>query len=66
MEQAGLRYKNLASRCRQSAAASDTHSEKAALLRMAEAYDRRAQDLEAEWQKAVESAEQPALPLLHS
>ena len=62
MERAGLRYKNLASRCRQSAA-SGTPPEKAALLRMAEAYDRRAEELEAEWQKAVESAKQPKLPL---
>ena len=63
MERAGLRYKNLASRCRQSAAASATPAEQAALLRMADAYDRRAEELEAEWQKAVENAKQPNLPL---
>ena len=63
MERAGLRYKNLASRCRQSAAATDTPTEKAALLRMAEAYDRRSEELEAEWQRAVESAKQADLPL---
>lgn len=62
MERAGLRYKNLASRCRQSAATAPP-TEKAALLRMAEAYDRRAEDLEAEWLKTVESAKQPDLPL---
>ena len=63
MERAGLRYKNLASRCRQSAGVSESPPEKAALLRMAEAYDRRAEELEAEWHKAVESARQPNLPL---
>ena len=63
MARAGLRYKNLASRCRQSAAASDKSPEKAALIRMAEAYERRAEELEAEWQRAVESAKQPYLPL---
>jgi len=63
MERAGLRYKNLASRCRQSASVSDSPLERAALLRMAEAYDRRAGEIEAEWQKAVESAKQPDLPL---
>jgi len=30
---------------------------------MAEAYDRRAGEIEAEWQKAVERAKQPDLPL---
>jgi hypothetical protein len=63
MERAGLRYKNLASRCRRSADASTINPEKAALLRMADAYDRRAEELEAEWQRAVESAKQPDLPL---
>ena len=47
MERAGLRYKNLASRCRQSASVSDSPPERAALLRMAEAYDRRAGEIEA-------------------
>lgn len=49
MERAGLRYKNLASRCRQTAAASSTASEREALLRMAAAYDRRAMDLKTDF-----------------
>ena len=64
MERAGLRYKNLASRCRAFAAASETPVDRGALLRMAEAYDQRATELEAEWRKKTEIAKQPDLPLL--
>ena len=56
MERAGLRYKSLASRCRESAAASNTPVDRGALLRMAEAYDQRANELEAEWRKKAEIA----------
>jgi hypothetical protein len=54
MERAGLRYKNLASRCRQSAAAASAPLEREALLRMAAAYDRRAMDLETDFYARVE------------
>jgi hypothetical protein len=63
MERAGLRYKKLASRCREFAIASEPNSNRSALLRMGEAYDRRADELECEWQETVENAGQTALPL---
>ena len=44
----GLRYRNLAARCRQSAALTDDVVGKTALLRMALAYDRRAVEAECE------------------
>jgi hypothetical protein len=46
MDRPGMRYRNLARRCRQSAAACEAMSDKTALLRMAESYDRRAAELE--------------------
>jgi hypothetical protein len=56
MECGGLRYKNLASRCRQSAAACSAPLEREALLRMAAAYDRRAMDLITDFNSRVEES----------
>ena len=46
MDGAGKRYRNLANRCRQSATASPSDKHRAALMRMARGYDRRANELE--------------------
>ena len=56
MDRPGMRYRNLARRCRQIAGARKATSDKAALLRMADAYDRRAVELEKEWELRVEGA----------
>ena len=68
MDRPGVRYKNLASRCRLFAAECNTTDNKAAaLLRMAESYDRRADELEDDWPRIAEDAKAPDLPLsLHS
>lgn len=54
MDRPGTRYRNLARRCRQSAAACEAMSDKTALLWMAESYDRRAAELEIEWELRLE------------
>ncbi len=46
MDHPGKRYRTLADRCRQSATASPSDTHRAALLRMARGYDRRANELE--------------------
>ena len=48
-EAGGARYKVLATRCRASAIVCQDDAAKAALLRMAGAYDRRAVEVEREW-----------------
>jgi hypothetical protein len=57
MDRPGMRYRNLANRCRQTAARSQSPADKVALLRMAEGYDRRADDLEKDWALKVEVAQ---------
>jgi hypothetical protein len=49
MDRPGVRYRVLAARCRQSAEVSADKTDKAALLRMARGYDRRAIEVENEW-----------------
>jgi hypothetical protein len=49
MEGPGVRYRILAARCRRCAEASAGSAARAALLRMARGYDRRAFDVENEW-----------------
>lgn len=49
MDRPGMRYRILATRCRQSAALAQSPTDKAALLQMATAYDRRASELESDW-----------------
>jgi len=49
MDLPGMRYKILATRCRQSAESAGKPEERAALLRMARGYDRRASEIESEW-----------------
>lgn len=49
MDLPGMRYRILATRCRQSAASTRTDGEKAALLQMAKNYDRRADEIESDW-----------------
>ena len=56
MDRPGVRYRVLATRCRQSAEVSADKADKAALLRMARAYDRRAFELENEWRLRKEKA----------
>ena len=56
MDRPGVRYRNLADRCRQIAATSASPVDKVALLRMAEGYDRRADDLDKDWALRVEAA----------
>ena len=50
MDRPGLRYRNLARRCREAATAREIMSDKAMLLRMADGYDRRAVELEEDWE----------------
>ena len=50
MDIPGTRYKILATRCRQSAAKLQKSQEQAALLKMARGYERRAQEIEGEWE----------------
>ena len=64
MDRPGVRYKNLASRCRLFAAACNATDQASALRRMADAYDQRADQLEDEKEKEVERAKQADLPLL--
>ena len=49
MDLPGMRYRILATRCRQSAVSTKTDGEKAALLQMARNYDRRADEIESDW-----------------
>jgi len=49
MERPGTRYRALATRCRQSAAIAPDPRDRAALLHMATAYDRRAAEIEEDW-----------------
>ena len=49
MDLPGMRYRILATRCRQSAGSTKTDGEKAALLQMARNYDRRADEIESDW-----------------
>ena len=49
MDLPGLRYRNLATRCRHSAAVAPNLEDRAALLTMAIAYDRKASDVEEDW-----------------
>ena len=56
MDRPGMRYRNLASRCRQVATKSKSPADQVALLRMAEVYDRRADDLELDWRQRLETA----------
>lgn len=48
MQDTGVRYRNLARRCRLSAASAETARSRNGLLKMAARYDRRAMELEAE------------------
>ena len=63
MDRPGARYKSLASRCRLFAADCNATDQASALLRMADAYDRRADQLEDEREEEVERARQADLPL---
>ena len=54
----GMRYKILATRCRQSAAKLQSSDEQAALLKMARGYERRAQEIEGEWESHAGSKRQ--------
>jgi hypothetical protein len=49
MERPGTRYRALATRCRQSAANALDSLDRAALLQIATAYDRRAAEIEEDW-----------------
>lgn len=49
MDRPGMRYRILATRCRQSAAVAQEPRDRALLLQMAAGYDRRASELESDW-----------------
>ena len=51
MDLPGMRYRILATRCRQSADTAETPVERAALLQMATSYDRRAAEIERDWRQ---------------
>lgn len=59
MDRPGLRYRNLATKCRHSAANAPRSEERAALLKMATAYDRKAEDIESDWKSRSEQVEEP-------
>jgi hypothetical protein len=54
MDLPGMRYRILATRCRQSAASTTADGEKAALLQMAANYDRRADEIESDWKSRAQ------------
>jgi hypothetical protein len=54
MDLPGMRYRILATRCRQSAGSTKTDGEKAALLQMATSYDRRADEIESDWKSRAQ------------
>ena len=56
MDRPGMRYRNLARRCRKAAAARKVISDKKVLLRMADGYDRRAVELEKDWELQLAGA----------
>lgn len=56
MDRAGMRYRNLARRCREAAAAREVIRDKTVLLRMADGYDRRAVELEKDWELRLTAA----------
>lgn len=53
MDLPGMRYRRLASRCRQSAAQAPSPNDSHALIRMAMAYERKACEIEADWARRV-------------
>ena len=55
MDRPGMRYRVLATRCRQSAAAAREPKDRAMLLQMAAGYDRRAAELESDWNSLRET-----------
>jgi hypothetical protein len=55
MDLPGMRYRILATRCRQSAGSTKTDGEKAALLQMATNYDRRADEIESDWKSRAQA-----------
>lgn len=59
MNRPGLRYRNLATKCRHSAATAPRLQERAALLKMATAYDRKAEDVESDWKSRSDQVEEP-------
>lgn len=62
MDLPGMRYRILATRCRQSAVSTKTNGEKAALLQMARNYDRRADEIESDWKSRAQAAKELAPP----
>ena len=56
MDRPGMRYRDLARRCREAAAAREVISDKTVLLRMAVGYDRRAVELEKDWELRLAAA----------
>ena len=59
----GMRYRMLATRCRQSATVALKPEEQDALLRMADGYEQRALAIESEFERRNRSEKQVALPL---
>lgn len=59
----GMRYRMLATRCRQSAAAALKEEERTALLRMAISYEQRALAIQGEWERRNHLEKQVELPL---
>jgi hypothetical protein len=55
MDLPGMRYRILATRCRQSARSTQTDGEKAALLQMATNYERRADEIESDWKSRAQA-----------
>ena len=62
MDLPGMRYRILATRCRQSAGSTRTEGEKAALLKMATSYDRRADEIESDWKSRAQAVKATAPP----
>ena len=60
MDLPGMRYRTLASRCREAAGRTDAAGDKDGLLRMARAYERHAAELEQEFRTLADSAKATA------